>query len=433
LPDEIPRASSSPGLDLLSFKRQQTVFILLNLLLLLVLLLMHWSMASYWGPPSIGLIGATLAVFLMRIPELLWVRRRSRPLPAAIPIALTAASILLNIGLSILLSELADHEDTPYIALLLLPVLEAAFRFRFRTLVGVIAASDFACFFWQWHFFLKHPPVDIGEYAEVATTYLMLAVAGVLVWLLVRDLRRKQARLAHHLHELEQTREKLLHEEKLAAMGRLSTAIAHEIRNPVAMITSSIASARQSSGPEREEMFAIASEEAGRLSRLSTEFLDYASTRLPNLTSTSIADTVAYIADAARAHASQKGVKFELHVPDDLLATADAGQLQQALMNLVLNAVDASPAQGTIVLRAQPQNQTVLIEVQNAGSPIPDAIRSRLFEPFFTTKPRGTGLGLAIARNIAQAQGGDLRLAENGPSCVRFSITLPLAPDHGQR
>jgi signal transduction histidine kinase len=216
-------------------------------------------------------------------------------------------------------------------------------------------------------------------------------------------------------------------------MGRLSTAIAHEIRNPVAMITSSITSAKQSSGPEREEMFAIASEEAGRLSRLTTEFLDYASTRLPNLTSTSIADTVAYIADAARAHASQKGVKFELQVPDTLLATADAGQLQQALMNLVLNAVDASPAQGTILLRARPQNHTVLIEVENAGSPIPDAIRSRLFEPFFTTKPRGTGLGLAIARNIARAQGGDLRLAENGPSCVRFSITLPLAPDHGQR
>ena len=142
---------------------------------------------------------------------------------------------------------------------------------------------------------------------------------------------------------------------------------------------------------------------------------------------------MAYIADAARAHASQKGVKFELQVPDTLLATADAGQLQQALMNLVLNAVDASPAQGAIVLRAQPQDQMVLIEVQNAGSPIPDAIRSRLFEPFFTTKPRGTGLGLAIARNIARAQGGDLKLAENGPSCVRFSITLPLAENHGQR
>lgn len=430
--DASPRASAQP-VDLLSFKRQQTVFIVLNLLLLLILVLMQWSLASFWNEPSLELVGVAAAVFLIRIPELLWLRRRSRPIPPVIPIALTWVSILLNIGLTILLSQLTDHEDSPYVALLLLPILEAAFRFRFSTLLGVIAASDVACFFWQWRFFVKHPPVDVGEYAEAGTTSLMLAVAGVLVWLLVRDLRRKETRLADNLHELEQTREKLLHEEKLAAMGRLSTAIAHEIRNPVAMITSSITSAKQSSGPEREEMFAIASEEAGRLSRLTTEFLDYASTRRPNMTATSIADTVAYIADAARAHASQKGIKFQLQVPDNLLASADGGQLQQALMNLVLNAVDASPSQGTIVLRAWPYDQTVQIEVQNAGSPIPEDVRHRLFEPFFTTKPRGTGLGLAIARNIARAQGGDLKLTENGPSCVRFSITLPRAEDHGPR
>lgn len=425
--------SSSPVLDLLSFKRQQTVFIVLNLLLLGVLLLMHWSLASFWREPSPWIVYAVVVVFLLRIAELLWVRQRSHPVPAVIPIALTWASILLNIGLTIVLSDLTDHEDSPYIALLLLPVLEAAFRFRFRTLVGVILASDFACFFWQWRFFVKHPPVDFGEYIEAGTTCLMLDMAAVLVWLLVRDLRRKEVRLADNLHELEQTRERLLHEEKLSAIGRLSTAIAHEIRNPVAMISSSIAAAEQSSGPEREEMFAIASEEASRLSRLTTEFLDYASTRQPNMTITPIADTVAYIADAARAHASQKGVKFDLHVPDTLLAKADAGQLQQALMNLVLNAVDASPPQGTIVLRGRSHDETVQIDVENPGPRIPDSTLKRLFEPFFTTKPRGTGLGLAIARNIARAQGGDLRLAENGPSCVRFSITLPLAPDHGQR
>lgn len=423
---------SSPALDLLSFKRQQSVFIVLNLLLLLVLLLMHWSLESYWNKPSPWLVATTVAVFLLRIPELLWIRHRSRPIPAVIPLALTWASILLNIGLTILLSDLTDHEDSPYIALLLLPVLEAAFRFRFATLLGVIAASDFGCFFWQWRFFVKHPPVDVGEYIEAGTTSLMLAVAGVLVWLLIRDLRRKEARLADNVHELEQTREKLLHEEKLAAMGRLSSAIAHEIRNPVAMIASSIAAAEQSSGAEREEMFAIASEEAGRLSRLTTEFLDYASTRRPNVMLTSLSDTVAYIADAARAHASQKGVKFDLQVPGALLAKADAGQLQQALMNVVLNAVDASPAQGTIVLRGRSHNQAVLIDVENAGPPIPDLILSRLFEPFFTTKPHGTGLGLAIARNIARAQGGDLKLAENGPICIRFSISLPAAADNGQ-
>ena len=73
------------------------------------------------------------------------------------------------------------------------------------------------------------------------------------------------------------------------------------------------------------------------------------------------------------------------------------------------------------------------VSVADTGPGISPSERRQIFEPFFTTKPRGTGLGLAIARNIARAQGGDLRLADNGPSCVRFSITLPLAPDHGQR
>ncbi len=423
---------SSSVLDLLSFKRQQTVFIVLNLLVLAGLLLMHWSLASFWGNPSSWLMATVGLVFLLRIPELRWVRRLSRPIQPAIAIAVTWASILLNLVLTILLSDLTNHEDSPYIVLLFLPVLEAAFRLRFSMLIGVILASDFAAFFWQWRFFVKHPPVDVGEYIEAGTTSLMLAVVGVLVWLVVRDLRRKETHLANNLVELEQAREKLLREEKLAAMGRLSSAIAHEIRNPVAMIASSIATAKQSSGAEREEMFEIASDEAGRLSRLTTEFLDYASTRRPQVTVTSIADTVAYVADASRAHASQKGLKLELAVSETLLAKADAGQLQQALMNLVLNAVDASPAGGTIALRGRVEKQAALVEVENSGAPIPQSTLERMFEPFFTTKPRGTGLGLAIARNIARAQGGDLVLAMNGPSFVRFSLTLPMAEGNGK-
>jgi signal transduction histidine kinase len=427
VPNHREKVSSSPALDLLSFKRQQTVFIVLNLLVLAVLLLMHWSLASFWGNPSFRLMASIGLIFVLRIAELFWVRRLSRPIQPAVQAAITWSSIVLNVVLTILLSDLTDHEDSPYIVLLFLPVLEAAFRFRVSMLLGVIAASDFACFFWQWRFFVKHPPVDVGEYIEAGTTSLMLAVVGVLVWLLVRDLRRKETRLADNLRELELAREQLLHEEKLAAIGRLSSAIAHEIRNPVAMIASSIATAKQLSGAEREEMFVIASDEAGRLTRLTTEFLDYASARRPNATVTSIADTLAYIADASRAHASQKGLKFELDVPETLLAKVDASQLQQALMNLVLNAVDASPAAGTIALRGRPENQTALIDVENSGLPIPESTMERLFEPFFTTKPRGTGLGLAIARNIARAQGGDLILAANGPSCVCFSLSVPLA------
>ena len=77
-------ASSSSVLDLLSFKRQQTVFIVLNLLLLAVLLLMHWSLASFWGNPSSWLVATVGLVFLLRIPELLWVRRLSQPVQPAV-------------------------------------------------------------------------------------------------------------------------------------------------------------------------------------------------------------------------------------------------------------------------------------------------------------------------------------------------------------
>jgi two-component system sensor histidine kinase AtoS len=192
------------------------------------------------------------------------------------------------------------------------------------------------------------------------------------------------------------------------------------------MIASSIATAKQLSGAEREEMFTIASDEAVRLSRLTTEFLDYASARPPKAEIISVAETLAYVADASRAHSSQKGLKFELDVPETLLAKADAGQLQQALLNLVLNAVDASPTGGTIALRGRPDHETALIEVENSGLPVPEPTLERVFEPFFTTKPRGTGLGLAIARNIARAQGGDLILAVNGPVCVRFALSLPM-------
>jgi len=94
------------------------------------------------------------------------------------------------------------------------------------------------------------------------------------VWLLLADLRGKEARLANNLLELERAREQLLREERLAAVGRVSSAIAHEIRNPVAMIASAIATAKQLTGEERDEMFAIAADEANRLSNFAANDFD---------------------------------------------------------------------------------------------------------------------------------------------------------------
>lgn len=416
----------------MSFRHQESILIVLNLLILAVLFSLHCYFFEFWGKPSALLIVAIGIGIVLKTAEWLWLQRLSQPLKPAAVATLTWASIALNITLASLLAGLTDREDTPYFVLMVVAVLEAAFRFEWFAVVGVITVVDLSLFWQVWWYFGKHPPLDVGEYYEAGITSLLFAIVGVLVWLLLADLRRKETRLANNVLELEQAREQLLREEKLAAMGRLSSAIAHEIRNPVAMIASSIATARELSGAEREEMFGIASDEANRLSQLTTEFLDYAATRPPNLALTSVADTVAYVADASRAHASQKGIRFELDVPETLTVRADESQLQQALMNLLLNAVDASPAGGTIILRSHDGNRQVSIEIENAGAPISEPALSRIFEPFFTTKPRGTGLGLAIARNIARAQGGDLVLAANGPARVCFSLTLPLCNQESQ-
>lgn len=426
-----PSASQSLfASDLASFRRQESFFIFLNLLILVGLFLLHWYFASFWGRPTLALVAAVAIGISLKTVEWLWIGQLTEPLKPATLAALTWASVTANIVLAMTLAILTDKEDTPYFVLMVVAVLEAAFRFRLLPLLAVIAAADFTLFWQLWWFYAKHPPTDIGEYFEAGITSLLFAIVGVVVWLLLADLRRKEARLANNLLELERAREQLLQEEKLAAMGRLSSAIAHEIRNPVAMIASSIATAKQLSGADREEMFAIASEEAGRLTRLTTDFLDYARNRPPNLATTSVADTVAYVADAARAHASQKGVRFELDISRDFSALADQAQLHQALLNLLLNAVDASVTGASILLRSHDGNDRVCIDVENRGTPIPEPMLNRIFEPFFTTKPRGTGLGLAIARNIARAQGGDLVLAKNGPDAVCFSLILrPANPD----
>lgn len=420
------RSPSLVASDLDSFRRQESILIALNLLILLVLFSLHVYFASFWGKPGPVLAAAVAVGSVLKAAEFLWLRRLTRALTPNELATLTWASIALNITLAFVLSVLTDKEDTPYFALMVVPVLEAAFRFELPAILGVVTAVDVSLFWQVRWFFDKHPPLDVGEYYEAGITSLLFFLVGVLVWLLLADLRAKEARLANNLLELERAREQLVREERLAAVGRLSSAIAHEIRNPVAMIASSIATAKQLAGSEHDEMFAIAADEANRLSNLTTEFLDYARTRPLNLSEMAVADVVGYVADASRAHASNKGVHFELDVPAELTVCTDGTQLQQALMNLLLNAVDASPANGTILIRVGDNSGSrIHIDIENAGSPITESALSRIFEPFFTTKPRGTGLGLAIARNIARAQGGDLVLAGNEPGRVCFSLILP--------
>jgi signal transduction histidine kinase len=416
--------------DFDSFRRQDSTFVLLNLVLLAALLLIHTQFASHFGTPPPTLIVVLAAAFLAQTVQLVWLQARARPLSESAVVLLTWSSIALNIAVVCLLALLIERQDSPYFVLLVVPILLAAFRFSLFATIAVTSIADAFSFFWVWHFAHHHGPVPVSEYFEAGSVSLIFTLVGILVWLLVSHIRRKELSLRLNLDELERARERLLAEEKLAAVSRLSSAMAHEIRNPVTMISSSLATATRADvlPAEREEMFDIAARESMRLERLTNEFLAYARPRAPQLASASVCETVRYVAELCRAHAASRAITLELDLAAELAASMDAHQVQQALLNLAINAVDASPRGAAVRFHAARYGaELIAVDVESRSGPIPPNLVPRIFEPFFTTKPGGTGLGLAIARNIARAHGGDLQLTANSATQVRFTLTLPAA------
>ena len=424
---ESPTTPVLARFDFESFRDQEMVFATLNLFVLAALLLIHVLFASLLGEPSPALLITLGTAFLLKMLELLWLWAGARSLSESVADALVWGSIFLNVGLAILLTFLTNRGDSPYFVLLALPVLQAAYRFRLPTCVGVIIVSDSMTFFWVWHFAKFHPPIYATEYLEAGVISLVYAIMGLLVWLLVNQLRRDQRRLAHSLAELERTRERLVVEEKLAVVGRLSSAVAHEIRNPVAIIASSLVTAdRPEAGEQqRKEMYSIARSEAARLEKLTSDFLSYARPSQPTRTRIALSDVLGYIAEIANVHGIKRGVSITVESENGQWANLDRGQIQSALLNLVLNALDATPIGGRVAVCSRRRSADSLeIQVENSGEPISKEALSRIFEPFYTTKPNGTGLGLAISRNIARSHGGDLVVARNEPGNVCFALTV---------
>ena len=338
------RESSLLAPDFSSFKRQESTFIVLNLVVLAALLLIHTLFSSFFGRPPRLLVVVLAAGFLINVVELIWVQG-AKVLSASGIVFLTWFTIALNMALAFALASLSYRQDTQYFALLVPPILQAAFRFSFGATIAVVAGSTTLEFFWVWNYFRSHPPAQLSEYMEAGTISLIYAIVGILVWTLVNHLRSKEADLTTSLVQLEQAKERLLIEDKLAAVGRFSSAIAHEIRNPVAMISSALATAFNDGldSSERQEMFEIAAKEAARLEKLTTDFLVYARPRPPAKQPGDVAESIAYVADICRPRATEKAVTIGAEAPDGLRANMDAGQVQQALLNLVINAIEASP------------------------------------------------------------------------------------------
>ncbi len=409
-----------------SFKKQQTAFCVLTLFVIAVLLLLHTIFASLLGTPSIWVVALLGLSFSLKVLELVWLQGRTGGITERTFRFETVLSIAEMFLLAIILIFLTDRDDAPYFVLLAIPILQAAYNFGLVPTTFTIAGAIAVIFFWMHHYFQMHPPALASEYLEAGMISVIFSLMGFIVWFLVTQLKRQQARLTENMATLEATREQLIVEEKLAAVGRLAGNIAHEIRNPVAMISSSLATASNPDvGPrDREEMLQIATKEAERLARLTSEFLNYARPSAPQRTPIQLRDLLLYTADVVKAHAESRSVEVVLLPTEPIQIEADSAQVQGALLNLVLNGIEATSASGLVSMDAARSGPFVQINIANSGRPISDADLPHIFEPFYSTKPNGTGLGLAIARRIAQAHGGDLWVSCNEEGRVVFSITL---------
>lgn len=425
----VPRRGRWTAEDVTSFQFQETSIILLNLLILAGLLLTQIAFERYLGSPSVTVIVAFAVRFALQVLELIILQCLERPMPTAFARAYSVVSIWVHVAFAFLVSVLATGEDTHYAVLMIVPIISAAFRFSLAGSLGVVAAAGGLTILEVWLYFHQGDGEgSLAEYFEASTMILVYLVVALVVWLLTRHLRDEKARLAETLVELESTRDRLVAEERLAAVGRLSSAVAHEIRNPVAMIASSLTLARQAgtSPSLREEMFDIASKEAARLEAMTGDFLVYAHSKAPVKRPTSCRAMLDYVAGLAKAQAAEAEVDITVDGSVGGDVEVDEFQIHRALLNLARNAIEASSPGGRIIMGWRPRHDGGAdLYVENCGHPIPEELTSRMFEPFVSGKSNGAGLGLSIARSIARAHEGDLVLEENSDDRVRLTIALP--------
>lgn len=228
-----------------------------------------------------------------------------------------------------------------------------------------------------------------------------------------------------------QLERRLAQRERLAALGQMAATIAHEIRNPLSSIKSIVQVMREDE-QVREEFqrdLDLIVGETDRLSRSVTQMLSFARNSPHDQTTRNVAELLSSVVRLAREEAREREVSIEFQEPSEELRLGGEKRsaLRDAVSNLLLNALQASPKGGVVRLEVSNSGGTLLIAVEDEGRGVDESLNEKIWEPFFTTKQRGTGLGLAIVRKRIEEAGGTAQLApSNGSSGARFELRMPV-------
>jgi two-component system sensor histidine kinase HydH len=334
------------------------------------------------------------------------------------------------------------NDESPYWIVYFLPIIIAASNLSLKATLTTCSATLLM--------FVSHLPPRmylghkerVEEFPELFGFGIMFFMVGILVYTFASQSRQQldlkqrlnekllenQQNLKDSLARLEVAETSLRTKERLASLGEMSAGIAHEIRNPLGIISSSAQLLEgEIESMDARQLLDIIQEESARLNGLITDFLIFGRQLEPQRQNCDLATLVMRNLEHLRGTAEQKGVRLRFERRCKTCeACVDADMMQQVMLNLLLNALDATPAGGEVVVTVQRDNDCLEFSVQDDGCGIKPGDQEKVFDPFFTTKSHGTGLGLANAYKIVESHEGTLRVQSAPGAGSTFTVSLPV-------
>jgi two-component system NtrC family sensor kinase len=282
---------------------------------------------------------------------------------------------------------------------------------------------------------------EVGGLRHTRNTAIAIVVLGVLAIVIttlftanivVRHLEAAQK-------EIDTMSAQLVESDKMAALGKMATGIAHEINNPLAVIGEKAGWMKdlleeeefQNSANLKEYLASVAKieEHVERARKITHNMLGFARRMEPRLDDVDVNRVVDQTIELLANHAHIQNIQIHKHFHPSLpVIASDHAQLQQVILNLINNAIDAIGGNGNIEATTRLENHCVVIDIKDDGPGIPKELQRRIFDPFFTTKPtgRGTGLGLSISYSIIAKLGGTLSFQSEPGKGTTFTVSVPV-------
>jgi signal transduction histidine kinase len=257
----------------------------------------------------------------------------------------------------------------------------------------------------------------------ITCTVLMGALFIVLVFVVKRGEGIIQKRAMERLR----LKERLSHAERLSSMGEMAAGISHEIRNPLGIIRSSAELLKKKAAKidPQNTIPDIIVEEASRLNSIITDFINYAKPRNPNIAACRVEEVIEKNITFLAAQIKEQGYVIKKNYQNSLPEImADSNLLYQSFLNIFINAMQAMPNGGRILVEVSSSDHLVTVHIDDEGQGIPPENLKKIWDPFFTTKETGTGLGLGIVKNIVESHGGSIQVVNRPVRGARVTIEL---------